>query len=443
MQVPRRRTPHLYLQVLVGIALGVLLGAFWPDAGVAMKPLGDAFIKLVKMLIAPVIFLTVVLGIAKVGDLRAVGRVGLKGLLYFEAVTTLAMLIGLVVVNIVRPGDGIGADPATLDPSAAADYGARAEEQSVSQFLLGIIPDSFLGAFTGGDLLQVLLVAILTGLALSGLGARGGPVIVAFDRASEIMFRIIAMVMTLAPLGAFGAMAFTIGRYGLGSLAQLGALLLSVYLTCALFIFVVLGAIARVSGFSLLAFLRYIGAEILIVLGTSSSETVLPRLMGKLEALGCAKPVVGLIVPTGYSFNLDGTSIYLTMAAIFIAQATGIELGLWQQIGLLGILLLTSKGAAGVTGAGFVTLAATLSAVDTVPVAGITLILGIDRFMSEARAITNLIGNGVATVAIARWEGALDVGRMRAVLAGRAPPIPAEPQGAVPVGGESTSGDLP
>lgn len=414
-----RRLPPLYLQVLIGIAAGVALGWAWPSAGEAMKPLGDAFIKLVRMLIAPIIFLTVTLGIARVGDLRAVGRVGLKGLLYFEAVTTLAMLIGLAVVNILRPGAGIGADPATLDPGAAARPGNG--PAGVTEFLLGIIPDSLIGAFTSGELLQVLLVAILAGIAIATMGARAGGAIRLLDGANDIMFRIIALVMRLAPIGAFGAMAFTIGRYGVGTLAQLGALMLSVYLTCALFVIVVLGGIARASGFSLFSFLRYIGAEILIVLGTSSSETALPRLMAKLEALGCAKPVVGLIVPTGYSFNLDGTSIYLTMAAVFIAQATGTELSLAQQAGLIAILLVTSKGAAGVTGSGFVTLAATLSALDTVPVAGIALILGVDRFMSEARAITNFIGNGVATVAIARWEGALDVERMRAVLAGDAP----------------------
>ena len=414
-----RRLPPLYLQVLIGIAAGVALGWAWPSVGEAMKPLGDAFIKLVRMLIAPIIFLTVTLGIARVGDLRAVGRVGLKGLLYFEAVTTLAMLIGLAVVNILRPGAGIGADPATLDPGAAARPGNG--PAGVTEFLLGIIPDSLIGAFTSGELLQVLLVAILAGIAIATMGARAGGAIRLLDGANDIMFRIIALVMRLAPIGAFGAMAFTIGRYGVGTLAQLGALMLSVYLTCALFVIVVLGGIARASGFSLFSFLRYIGAEILIVLGTSSSETALPRLMAKLEALGCAKPVVGLIVPTGYSFNLDGTSIYLTMAAVFIAQATGTELSLAQQAGLIAILLVTSKGAAGVTGSGFVTLAATLSALDTVPVAGIALILGVDRFMSEARAITNFIGNGVATVAIARWEGALDVERMRAVLAGDAP----------------------
>lgn len=409
---------HLYVQVLIGIALGVMVGALWPAFGASLKPLGDAFIKLVKMMIAPIIFTTVVLGIAKIGDLRALGRVGLKALLYFEVVTTLALVIGLVVVNFVQPGAGLNADPASLDASVAGEFAGRAKEQGVVPFLLGIIPDSFLGALTGGELLPVLLVAILSGIALAQMGEAGDAAIRALDRAGEFFFMIIAMLMKLAPLGAFGAMAFTIGEYGVGTLVQLGALLLSVYLTCLLFVALVLGAIAWWAGFNLFAFLRYIGAEILIVLGTSSSETALPRLMRKLEDLGCAKPVVGLVVPTGYSFNLDGTSIYLTMAAVFIAQAMNVELSIGEQLGLLGILLLTSKGAAGVTGSGFVTLAATLSALDTVPVAGIALILGVDRFMSEARAITNLIGNGVATVAIARWEGALDRDRMRRVLAG-------------------------
>jgi aerobic C4-dicarboxylate transport protein len=409
---------HLYAQVLLGIALGVLVGCLWPNIGASLKPLGDAFIKLVKMMIAPIIFTTVVLGIAKIGDLRAVGRVGLKALIYFEVLTTLALAIGLIVVNIAQPGAGLNADLATLDMAGVADAAGKAKEQGIVPFLLAIIPDSFLGALTGGELLPVLLVAILSGLALAHMGPRGEAAIRALDGAGEFFFQIIAMLMKLAPIGAFGAMAFTIGKYGVGTLAQLGALMLSVYATCLLFVFVVLGLIAWATGFSILAFLRYIAAEILIVLGTSSSETALPRLMRKLEDLGCAKPVVGLVVPTGYSFNLDGTSIYLTMAAVFIAQATNTELTLWHQLGLLGILLLTSKGAAGVTGSGFVTLAATLSATHTIPVAGIALILGIDRFMSEARAITNLIGNGVATIVIARWEGALDRDRMKRVLAG-------------------------
>jgi aerobic C4-dicarboxylate transport protein len=409
---------HLYAQVLIGIALGILVGWLWPSFGAALKPLGDAFIKLVKMMISPIIFTTVVLGIAKIGDLRALGRVGLKALIYFEALTTLALVIGLVMVNLIRPGVGVNANPAALDVSGLADAAGKAKEQGVVPFLLGIIPDSFFGALTGGELLPVLLVAILTGLALAHMGEAGARGAHVLERASELFFRIIAMLMKLAPIGAFGAMAFTIGKYGAGTLVQLGTLMLSVYATCLIFVFVVLGIVAWACGFSLLAFLRYIAAEILIVLGTSSSETALPRLMRKLEDLGCAKPVVGLVVPTGYSFNLDGTSIYLTMAAIFIAQATNTDLTLTHQLGLLGILLLTSKGAAGVTGSGFVTLAATLSATHTVPVAGIALILGIDRFMSEARSITNLIGNGVATVAIARWEGALDRERMKRVLAG-------------------------
>lgn len=410
--------PHLYLQVLIGIAAGVLVGWLWPETGAALKPLGDAFIKLVKMLIAPIIFTTVVLGIAKVGDLRAVGRVGLKALVYFEVVTTLAMVIGLVVVNVIQPGAGLNADPAGLDARAIPGTAGKGGEEGLSAFLLGIIPSSFLGALASGELLPVLFVAVLTGLALAHMKERGAGILTGVERISELFFHIMAMLMRLAPIGAFGAMAFTIGKYGVGTLAQLGALLASVYVTCALFVFVVLGLIARLAGFSIFAFLRYIAAELLIVLGTSSSETALPRLMRKLEDLGCAKPVVGLVVPTGYSFNLDGTSIYLTMSAVFIAQALNVDLGLGGQLALLGILLLTSKGAAGVTGAGLVTLAATLSAFDTIPVAGVALILGIDRFLSEARSVTNLIGNGVATIVIARWDGALDRDRMRRVLAG-------------------------
>ena len=409
---------HLYAQVLLGIVLGVAVGWLWPDVGAALKPLGDAFIKLVKMMIAPIIFTTVVLGIAKIGDMRALGRVGVKAIVYFEVMTTLALIMGLVVVNLVRPGAGMNVHPATLDVSGVAGFAGKAKEEGVVSFLLGIIPDSFLGALTGGELLPVLLVAILSGITLSHMGTAADAAVRALDRAGEFFFHIIAMLMKLAPIGAFGAMAFTIGKYGVGTLAQLGALMLSVYVTCLLFVLVVLGVVARVCGFNIFSFLRYIGAEILIVLGTSSSETALPRLMRKLEDLGCAKPVVGLVVPTGYSFNLDGTSIYLTMAAVFIAQATNTELTLWHELGLIGILLLTSKGAAGVTGSGFVTLAATLAATHVIPVEGIALILGIDRFMSEARAITNLIGNGVATVAVAKWEGALDTERMKRVLAG-------------------------
>jgi len=412
----KRWTGLLYVQVLIGIALGVTLGALAPELGTALKPIADAFIKIIKMLIGPIIFVTVTTGIAKMGDLGAIGRVGLKALIYFEVVTTLALVIGLVVVNLVRPGDGIDADPATLDTAAVAQYAGKAEDQSTVEFLLNVIPDTVVSAFVGGDLLQVLFVAILFGIVLARLGDRAKGVVSGLDTIGELFFGIIGLVMRLAPLGAFAAMAFTIGRYGLDTLVQLAALMASVYLTCLAFIVIVLGLIARWAGFSLWRFLRYIREEILIVLGTSSSETVLPRMMLRLEELGCAKPVVGLVIPTGYSFNLDGTSIYLTMAAVFIAQATNVELSLGQQLAMLGVLLLTSKGAAGVTGAGFITLAATLSAIDTVPVAGIALILGVDRFMSEARAITNLIGNGVATMAVAKWEGALDTGRMRAAL---------------------------
>ncbi len=419
----KRWVGQLYVQVLIGIALGVAVGALDPSLGASLKPIADAFIKIIKMMIGPIIFVTVVTGIAKMGDLGAIGRVGLKALLYFEVVTTLALVIGLVVVNLVQPGVGINADPATLDTAAVAQYAGKAKDQSTIEFLLKVIPNTIASAFVDGELLQVLFIAILFGVVLAHLGARAKGVIAGLDVLGELFFGIIGMVMRLAPLGAFGAMAFTIGRYGLDTLVQLAALMASVYLTCFAFVAIVLGLIARAAGFSLWRFLRYIREEILIVLGTSSSETVLPRMMLRLEELGCAKPVVGLVIPTGYSFNLDGTSIYLTMAAVFIAQATNVELTIGEQLVMLGVLLLTSKGAAGVTGAGFITLAATLAAIDTVPVAGIALILGVDRFMSEARAITNLIGNGVATIAIARWEGALDRDRLKRRLAGEPEPL--------------------
>ncbi len=407
---------RLYAQVLFAIAVGVILGAVAPDLGTAAKPLGDAFIKLIKMMIAPIVFCTVVVGIAKMGDMKEVGRVGLKALLYFEVVTTLALVIGLVVVNVVQPGHGINADPAHLDAKAVASYAAGAKSLSTVDFLVNIIPTTFVDAFAKGEILQVLLIAVLFGLVLAKFGDKAKLLVNVVDQTSHVLFGIIGMIMYFAPLGAFGAMAFTIGKYGIGSLVQLGQLMASVYLTCFLFVAVVLGLIARFTGFSLWKFIRYIKEELLIVLGTSSSESALPRMIAKLENLGCAKPVVGMVVPTGYSFNLDGTSIYLTMAAIFIAQATNVDLSLGQQLTILGVLLLTSKGAAAVTGGGFVTLAATLSTIDTLPVAGLALLLGIDRFMSEARAITNLIGNGVATVVIAKWEGALDTERMARVL---------------------------
>jgi aerobic C4-dicarboxylate transport protein len=419
MQVKPGHKPlyaHLYFQVLTAIALGVVLGYFFPALGTMMKPLGDGFIKLIKMMIAPIIFTTVVVGIAKMGDMKEVGRVGIKALVYFEAVTTLALAIGLVVVNVVRPGAGINADVSTLDTKAVASYATGAKSLSTVELLLHIIPDSVVGAFASGEILQVLLFSILFGLALARLGVKGRPLVDLIDQLSHALFDVIAIIMRVAPIGAFGAMAFTIGKYGLDTLFSLGKLMACVYTTCFLFVFIVLGGIARLTGFRLWPFLRYIKEEILIVLGTSSSEAALPRMIAKLENVGCARPVVGLVIPAGYSFNLDGTSIYLTMAAVFIAQATNVPLSLSQQLSILGVLLLTSKGAAAVTGGGFITLAATLSTTGHVPVAGLALLLGIDRFMSEARAITNLIGNGVATMVVARWEGALDLERAHAVL---------------------------
>ena len=419
---PRRRWPGLYVQVLAGIALGALLGALAPEHGAAMKPLGDGFIKLVRMLIAPIIFTTVVVGMTQTGAMKEIGRIGVRALIYFEVVSTVALAIGLIVVRIVRPGDGLAIDPSSIDPSAVASYTTASKDLSTPQFILNIIPDALVGAFTTGEILQVLLVSILFGIALLGVGAPAAPLVTLFASASTVLFRIVSIIMRLAPIGAFGAMAFTVGRYGLGSLLTLGKLMAAVYITCALFVFVVLGAIAAAAGVNLLKVLRYIGEELLIVLGTSSSESVLPRIMAKLERLGCSRPVVGLVVPTGYSFNLDGTSIYMTMAAIFVAQVSGVELSLGQQLGMLALLMLTSKGAAAVTGGGFITLAATLSAFPAVPLGGLTLLLGVDRFMSEARAITNLIGNAVATIVIARWNGAFDLERARLILDGRIPP---------------------
>jgi aerobic C4-dicarboxylate transport protein len=415
---PKKLYQHLYFQVLVAIVIGATLGFFFPSVATKMKPFGDGFIKLIKMLIAPIIFLTVVVGIATIGDLKKLGRVGLKSLLYFEVVTTLALVIGLVVVKLFRPGVGINADASTLDMKAVEQYATTAKSQSTVEFFLHIIPDTIIGAFAQGEILQVLLVAVLFGVALTAMGGRGQMVLDFLEKVSQVFFGIIAIVMRVAPIGAFGAMAFTIGKYGIGTLLPLMKVMLCVYITCLLFIFVVLGLIARANGFSLWKFLRYIREEILIVLGTSSSESALPRMMLKLENLGCTKSVVGLVIPTGYSFNLDGTSIYLTIAAIFVAQATNTHLTLAQELGILGVLLLTSKGAAAVTGGGFITLAATLSSTGTIPVAGLTLLLGIDRFMSEARAITNLIGNGVATVVVARWEGEFEVDRAERILNG-------------------------
>ncbi|HJV64798.1 MAG TPA: dicarboxylate/amino acid:cation symporter [Geomonas sp.] len=406
----------LYLQVLCGIAIGILLGIFDPDLGAMMKPLGDGFIKLIKMIIAPVIFCTVVSGITGMDDMKKVGRVGGKALLYFEVLSTLALLIGLVIVTVVRPGAGFNADVSKLDTSALTTFAAGAKTLHTADFLMNIIPYSVVDAFAKGDILQVLFFSLLFGFALAAFGEKGKPVAALIDQVSHVMFGIVGIIMRAAPLGAFGAMAFTISKFGIGSLARLGLLMGSFYATCLIYIFGVLGIICKLLGFNIFQFICYIKEELLIVLGTSSSESVLPRMMSKMEKLGCTKSVVGLVIPTGYSFNLDGTSIYLTMAAIFVAQATNTILTPRQTLTILAILILTSKGAAAVTGGGFITLAATFAAVPTIPLAGLALILGIDRFMSEARALTNLIGNGVATVVISRWEKELDVSRLQQTL---------------------------
>ena len=406
----------LYFQVIVAIAIGILLGHFYPQTGVALKPLGDGFIKLIKMVIAPIIFCTVVSGIAGMQNMKSVGKTGGYALLYFEIVSTIALLIGLVVVNVVQPGAGMHIDVTTLDTSKIAGFISAGKDQSIIAFVLNVIPNTIVGAFANGDILQVLMFSVLFGFALHRLGSYGKPVLDMIDRFAHVMFNIINMIMKLAPVGAFGAMAFTIGQYGVGSLVQLGYLMACFYITCLLFVLVVLGGICRAHGFSVLKLIRYIREELLIVLGTSSSESALPRMLIKMERLGADKSVVGLVIPTGYSFNLDGTSIYLTMAAVFIAQATDTPMDLTHQITLLLVLLVASKGAAGVTGSGFIVLAATLSAVGHLPVAGLALILGIDRFMSEARALTNLIGNGVATVVVAKWTGDLDTARMQRQL---------------------------
>ncbi|WP_085314656.1 dicarboxylate/amino acid:cation symporter [Derxia lacustris] len=406
----------LYAQVLVAIALGVALGHFWPATGADLKPLGDGFIKLIKMLIAPIIFCTVVVGIAGMEDMKKVGRVGGKALLYFEVVSTLALALGLVVVNVLKPGVGLNADVASLDTKALTAITSKASPQTTVDFFMNLIPSTFVDAFAKGEILQVLVLSVLMGFALSAAGERAKPLVKLIEEFGHTLFIVIGFVMKLAPIGAFGAMAFTIGKFGVASLLPLMKLMGSFYLTCLLFIFVVLGAIARWAGFSIFKFVAYIKEELLIVLGTSSSESALPRIMVKLEKLGCSKPVVGLVVPTGYSFNLDGTAIYLTMAAIFVAQATNTDLTLMQELTILAVLLLTSKGASGVTGSGFIVLAATLAAVPTIPVAGLALILGIDRFMSEARALTNLIGNGVATIVVSKWEKELDHAQMERVL---------------------------
>jgi aerobic C4-dicarboxylate transport protein len=419
VSIARPRKPlyrSLYAQVLTAVVLGALLGYLYPHLGEEMKPLGDGFIKLIKMLIAPIIFCTVVVGIAGMEDMKKVGKTGGLALLYFEVVSSVALVIGLVLVNVMKPGAGMNIDPATLDTKGIAAYTGPGKMGNTVDFLLNIIPNTVVDAFARGEILQVLLFAVLFGFALHRFGGRGTLVFDMIEKASHVLFTIVGYIMKLAPLGAFGAMAFTIGKYGLGSLFSLGKLMGAFYLTCLIFIFGVLGIIARFHGFSIWKFIKYIKEELLIVLGTSSSESVLPRMMEKMENLGVKKSTVGLVIPTGYSFNLDGTSIYLTMAAVFIAQATNTPMTLTQELTLLAVLLLTSKGAAGITGSGFIVLAATLSAVGHVPVAGLALILGIDRFMSEARALTNLIGNGVATVVVAKWTGDVDMERLHAHL---------------------------
>ncbi len=449
---PMPRPPfykHLYVKVLAAIFIGVVLGILspsdpakvpaWqqpflllpPGWGEAMKPFGEAFIKLIKMLIAPIIFCTVVHGIASMKNMRKVGSVGLKALIYFEVVTTAALAIGVVISNSFRPGAGMNVDLATLNTGAVASYVAKAKEQGVVDYFMHIIPNTVVGAFSEGEIVQVLFLAILFGFALFALGDRGRPLVALIDVIAHAFFGIVGIVMKVAPIGAFGAMAFTIGKYGLGTLLSLGKLMLCFYATCLVFIFLVLGTIAWATGFNILKFIAYIKEELLIVLGTSSSESVLPRMIAKMKVLGCEESVVGLVIPAGYSFNLDGTCIYLTMAALFLAQATNTDLTLMQQLGILAILLLTSKGAAGVTGSGFVVLAATLSSVGTIPVASIALILGVDRFMSEARALTNLIGNGVATVVVSKLEGALDMEEMRRQLSGAESVQAEEPEAVV------------
>jgi len=414
---------QLYVQVLTAIALGVLVGYAWPSVGIALKPLGDAFIKLVKMIIAPVIFLTIVTGIAGMRELRAIGRVAAKAFGYFLFFSTLALILGLIVGNLIQPGAGLHIDPATLDSGKVADYAYQAHDQTLTGFLMAIIPSTLVSAIADGDILQVLFVAILFGIALTMIGEKAAPLLHVLDSASHAIFRLVALLMKAAPIGAFGAIAFTIGQYGVGTLANLAGLVATFYLTSLLFVLVVLGAVARLAGFNILHLIRYLKAELLLVLGTSSFEAALPSLIEKMERAGCRKSVVGLVVPTGYSFNLDGTNIYMTLAALFIAQATDVHLSLQEQVLLLLVAMISSKGAAAVTGAGFITLAATLSIVPSVPVAGMALILGVDRFMSECRSLTNFIGNAVATIIVSAWEKGLDRERFDAAMAN----IPLDP----------------
>ncbi|WP_183955262.1 dicarboxylate/amino acid:cation symporter [Sphingobium fontiphilum] len=414
---------QLYVQVLIAIALGVLMGHFWPETGRAMKPFGDAFIKLVKMIIAPVIFLTIVTGIAGMKELGAIGRVAAKAFGYFLTFSTLALVVGLIVGNIVQPGAGLNIDPATLDASKVVAFEHQAHERTLTGFLMDIIPSTMVSAVADGNILQVLFVAILFGIALTMIGDKATPLLTVMESASHAVFKLVAFLMKAAPVGAFGAMAFTIGQYGLGALVNLAGLVATFYLTALIFVLGVLGLVARLAGFNILHLIRYLKAELLLVLGTSSSEAALPSLIEKMERAGCRKSVVGLVVPTGYSFNLDGTNIYMTLAALFIAQACNVHVSLEEQVLLLLVAMISSKGAAGVTGAGFITLAATLSIVPSVPVAGMTLILGVDRFMSECRSLTNFIGNAVATVVVSAWEKGLDRGRFALAMKG----VPLDP----------------
>lgn len=425
-QASKRLLSQIYIQVLIAVVLGTMLGVLFPEFAAALKPVADGFIKLIKMLLAPIVFGTVVVGIARTGDLKEVGRIGVKALVYFEVLSTIALAIGLVVVNVLEPGAGMNIDPATVDGSAIAGYTAAAKEQGVAAFLLDIIPNTFVDAFARGAMLQVILLSVLVGVALSYLGERGRQLVNFIDLFLQVLFRIVGMVMRLAPLGAGAGIAFTIGKYGIDTLWSLANVMVALYVTSILFVVVVLGQVMRTTGLPFFAFLKYLREEIFVVFGTCSTEAVLPQLMQKLEHLGCARPVVGMVLPAGYTFNADGTCIYLTIATVFIAQATNTPLGWADQLVVLAVLMLTSKGSAGVAGAGFVTLAATLSTMDAIPVAGLVLLLGVDRFLNEARAVTNLIGNSVATVAIAKWDGALDVARAREVLKQRKPD-PREP----------------
>jgi aerobic C4-dicarboxylate transport protein len=412
----RKTFSKLYFQVLIGIVAGVLVGHFYPDFGAQMKPLGDLFIKLIRMLLAPIIFASVVVGIARMNDLHQAGRVGLKAVVYFEVASTIALAIGLVIVNLIRPGSGMNIDPAQIDGSSIATYTHAAQQHGMLDFFMSIVPNSIVGAFANGDMLAIIFFSLLLAISLAKLGPRAAPFVDILDMFLQSMFGVVRIVMYVAPIGAFGGVAFTIAKYGIGTLASYGQLMLCLYLTSVIFVVVVLGFVMRMCGLSLWKYLRYIREEIFITLGTASTEAVLPQMLVKMEKMGCARPVVGMVLPTGYTFNADGTAIYLTMAAIFIAQAMNIHLTIWDQLLLLGVTLLTSKGSAGVAGAGFVALAGTLATMHKIPVSGLVLLLGVDRFLNEARAVTNLIGNGIATIVVARWEGALDMNLARAML---------------------------